>query len=132
MLKSYPFTFYNHNNTVFLDVKTKLAGILKTPVAMILLYGSNDNELQDSDPVAPYYIGKTIYAKVGGISGGMKSVATRKKTVDAQTKQYAKEQARLGKEQAQMEKEKQRQRDESLQEEQKKQDIDEKDCERAI
>ena len=88
---------------------------------MILFYGSNDNELQDSGPVAPYYIGKTIYAKVGGISGGMKSAATRKKTVDAQTRQYAKEQARLEKEQAQLEEEKQRQKDE-----QKKLCIDEK------
>ena len=64
-LKSYPFTLYNDHNTVFLDIMTKLAEILKTPVAMILLYGDNDNELQDGDMVAPDYIGKTIYAKCG-------------------------------------------------------------------
>ena len=56
----------------------------------------------------------------------MKNAATTKKTVDAQTKQYAKEQARLEKEQAQLEKEKQRQKDEHLKEEQKKQCIDAK------
>ena len=64
-LKSYPFTLYKNHNTFCLDIKTKPAAILKTPVAMILCYGDNDNELQDGDMVAPDYIGKTIYAKCG-------------------------------------------------------------------